>query len=412
MRKRLKNFLIAAILISLIPIFGIFFYFYIFQNSAFEVKQRFAAPNILTEPIEEEGSLIPNGGIERPKPLANPPPIIKAVYLTGWSAGMESRINYLVDLADTTEINAVVIDVKDFSGYLAYDTSVAEAEKYKSEEIKIPDIDALMEKLHEKEIYAIARIVVFQDPVLAGARPDLAVQNKIKLSRVKTASVSTLWYDDKGLAWIDPAAKEAWDYTVAIAKDAADHGFDELNFDYIRFPSDGNLANMAFLFWDGVVPRYGIIRNFLGYLRQELPNIKISIDFFGLSTINTNDLNIGQIIEDAYEYADFVSPMVYPSHYFSGFLGYKNPAVYPYEVVRYSIDRALARLLTFSENRAEARDVKLRPWIQDFDLGAIYDAKAVRAQIQAVHDSLGDEFAGFMLWNPSNVYTKEALVSF
>ncbi|MDP3052372.1 MAG: putative glycoside hydrolase [bacterium] len=374
--------------------------------------------------------------IENQKPLADAPEIIKAIYFTGWSAGNSAKIKYLIDLKKTTEINAVVIDLKDYSGYVGYDIQVPEVEKYEAKEIKIPFINRLVKQLHDEGIYVIARITVFQDPRLAKARPDLTVESK------KTGGS---WLDNKKLAWIDPAAKDAWDYNIAIAKDAASRGFDELNFDYIRFPSDGDLEDMGFPFWqktrtDADLTRTNaetkseVIRNFFKYLRQQLPGVKISADLFGLTTINQDDLGIGQIIEDAFEYFDFVSPMVYPSHYASGFLGYKNPALYPYEVIKYSLDSAIKRLIEYSRpqiavsvssstavssvtasstNNQQTFDYpmksKIRPWLQDFNLGATYDASMITKQIQATQDSLGDNFNGWMLWNPSNVYIREAL---
>ena len=366
--------------------------------------------------------------IENQKPLANPPEIIKAIYLTSWSAGNSVKIKYLIDLAKTTEINAVVIDIKDYSGYVAYDTQVPEVEKYNAKEIRIPLINRLIKQLHDEGIYVIARITIFQDPRLSQARPDLTIKSK------KTGNS---WLDNKKLNWIDPAAKEAWNYDIAIAKEAASRGFDELNFDYIRFPSDGDLNDMDFAFWDKKTPKSLVLRNFFKTLRQELAGTKISADLFGLATVNQDDLGIGQIIEDAFEYFDFVSPMVYPSHYASGFLGYKNPALYPYEVVKYSLDSGIKRLInygrlqtatstasstiasstvtSFTINQLVADHpiitAKLRPWLQDFNLGADYTAAMVKKEIQAVRDSLGDNFSGWMLWNPSNIYTKGAFES-
>ncbi len=334
------------------------------------------------------------------------PETVKAVYVTSWSASRESYIDYLIDIAGSTEINGVVIDIKDWSGYVAYDSAVPEVEKYKAKSIRIKDISSLIDKLHKEGIYVIARITVFQDPVLAKARPDLAIHSKNKLSALGVFSFSTLWLDNSGLAWIDPSAKESWDYNIAIAKEAVELGFDEINFDYIRFPSDGNLKDINFPLWDQSAPKHLVMKDFFGYLRQELPDVKLSIDLFGLSTVNFDDLGIGQIIEDSFEYFDYICPMVYPSHYARGFLGYQNPAAYPYEVVKYSMDSAFKRLSIFSQ--LKKTNARLRPWLQDFNLGAVYDAGMVRAQIEAVYDSTKDDFTGFMLWNSSNVYTEEA----
>lgn len=293
--------------------------------------------------------------IENQKPLANPPEIIKAIYFTGWSAGNQAKIKYLIDLKKTTEINAVVIDIKDYSGYVGYDIQVSEVEKYEAKEIKIPQINRLIKQLHDEGIYAIARITVFQDPRLSRARPDLNIKS------VKTGGP---WLDNKKLSWIDPAAKDAWDYNIAIAKEAAGRGFDELNFDYIRFPSDGDLNDMSFPFWQKTrtntddtrtntdtktETKSEVMKIFFKYLREQLPGVKISADLFGLATVNQDDLGIGQVLENAYEYFDYVCPMVYPSHYASGFLGYKNPALYPYEVIKYSLDAGIQRLMTYNQ---------------------------------------------------------------
>ena len=361
-----------------------------------------------------------------PKPLANPPDPIRAVYFTGWSAGIESRVEYLIDLHKATTVNAVVIDIKDYSGYIAYRTGVADANKYGAVRVMFRNIDALVSRLHREGIYVIARITCFQDPVLAAARPDLAVHRVSKLPRDRSGPLTrdSLWLDRKGLAWLNPASPPAWAYLVAIAKDAVSHGVDEVNFDYIRFPSDGNLKDMYFPNWDSKTPKHIVIRSFFRYLRQELPDARISADLFGLTTVNDDDLGIGQVIEDAYGSFDYVCPMVYPSHFARKFLGFPNPAARPYEVVNYSIKEAGDRLAEFSKPPApdlkggasddppaapKMKAAKLRPWLQDFNMGATYDAPAVRAEIKAVQNALGGNFAGWMMWSPSNIYTRQAL---
>ncbi len=346
-----------------------------------------------------------------PKPLENPPTEIKAVYATNWSAATPSRLNYLVDLIDGTELNAIVVDIKDYSGYVGYDTAVPEAEKYNAEEVRISDIDSLIRRLHEKNIYAIARTTIFQDPRLALARPDLAVQDK---------TTGGVWKDRKGLSWMDPASREVWDYNIAIVRDALSHGFDEINFDYIRFPSDGDIDATDYPFWDEVTPASSVMRDFFRYLRQELPDARLSADLFGQTTVNYDDMGIGQIIEYAYESFDYVAPMIYPSHYISSFLNLGNPAAYPYEVVKYSMDSAVARLINYNQQLATTTlttnnyqlKTKLRPWLQAFDLGAAYTPEMVREEIQATYDAATSSPAllnGFMLWSPSNVYDRRAL---
>jgi len=327
------------------------------------------------------------------------PEIVKAVYLTSWSAASPYMTNYVIDLAKNTEINSVVVDIKDWSGYVNYNTEVSEVEKYNAERYLISDIKALVEKFHKNEIYVIARISVFQDPILAWSRPDLAVRRK--------SDDSLLWLDRMGLAWIDPSSKEAWDYNIAIAKDVLNQGFDELNFDYIRFPSDGDLGDLSFSLWNSTsTTRVSVIKDFYSYLRQNIPNGVLSADLFGLST-ESSDLGIGQKIEYAYQYFDFVCPMVYPSHYAQGYTGYENPAEYPYEVIKNAMEKGLVKLIDFKNTTST--NAKLRPWLQDFDLGAEYGEEEVKLEIKAVKDALGDNFSGFMLWSPENFYTRGAL---
>ena len=300
-------------------------------------------------------------------------------------------------------------------------TSYTELElpkKYNAVEVRIPKLNSLIKRLHDEGIYAIARVSVFQDPRLALARPELALQS---------SSTKKNWLDNKGLAWIDPAAKEAWDYNIAIAKEALERGFDEINFDYIRFASDGNLNDILYPLWDGKSFKNAVIESFFKYLRSELSGAIISADLFGLVTVNNDDLGIGQHLEDAFPYFDYIAPMVYPSHYFTGFMGLQSPAKYPYEVIKYSMDFALNRLNNF-RNKILAQNsstttppsifdpeklAKFRPWLQDFDLGADYNETMVKREIQAVYDSATTtgvaEINGWMLWNASNVYTKGAL---
>lgn len=405
------KYYIAVFLILITIIVGLFFLFFpksVLKIKSLVLKTNLADEDFLSSNFEITSDTDSDIG-ESKKQLPHQSEIIKAIYLTSWSASKEEYVDYVINIAKTTEINAVVIDIKDFSGYIAYNTMVPEVEEYNTEQIRISNIDSLIQKFHEEKIYVIARITIFQDPLLARARPDLAIHSKSKLSSSasSTLSFSSLWFDNMGLAWIDPAARESWDYNISIAKDAVKHGFDELNFDYVRFPSDGNLQDMSFPFWDKDIPKHIVIREFFKRLRQELPDIKISIDLFGLSTISSNDLGIGQIIEDAFKYFDYVSPMVYPSHYADGFIGYQNPAEHPYEVVKYSMEGAFEKLMSYKQS--QKTNVQLRPWLQDFNLGAIYDAEMVKSEIRAVHDAGGDNFKGFMLWNSLNVYTIEAL---
>jgi len=351
------------------------------------------------------------------------PAVVKAIYMTGWSAGSSLYLNYLSNLFTTTEINSVVIDIKDSSGYVYYNSGVPEVKKYKLYNYSIRDIDALVKFFHDKNIYVIGRISVFEDPMYSKNRKDLAVYDTEKTTDILNP---ILWEDHKGLSWVDPSSKEVWDYNIALAKDAILHGFDEINFDYIRFPSDGDFSNMGFPLWDKKTSRQKVIKDFFAYLRGQLPTEILSVDLFGLTTVSRDDLGIGQVLEDALEYFNYVSPMVYPSHYADGFIGFENPAEHPYEVARYSVGTSYYRrkILLLEEiikqkkfeNSSNSNFEidnnligKIRPWFQDFNLGADYTADMVKLEIKAAEEFLKDDYVGFMLWNPYNRYTKEAI---
>lgn len=410
MKKTLWVFVIALCAL------GVFFVFAQERKvgMSFEGIQQNTQPEeapLPDQPNEEEIS-------QRPTKLENPPEIIRALYLTSWSGGSTKKLNYVIDLAKRSPINAVVIDIKDYSGYVSYDTDVSDLERYGAEEKRILDIDNTIRTLHDAGIYVIARVTVFQDPLLAEARPDLAVQD----SR-SSLEDPTPWKDRKGISWVDSSSREVWDYNIAVARDAIAHGFDEINFDYIRFPSDGNLETMRFSSWDKTRPMHEVIREFFAYLHERVNEVPISADLFGLTTTAMDDLGIGQVIEDAYEYFDFVSPMVYPSHYAPGSYGYAKPALYPYEIVYGSLLGAMKRLyppsvLIASSTTSTTQEIapekkfiaKLRPWLQDFDLGADYTADMIQAQIRATRDATKDDYVGYMLWAPSNVYTQGGII--
>ncbi|MEK7508148.1 MAG: putative glycoside hydrolase [Patescibacteria group bacterium] len=389
------------------------------QNPIASIPTSSATPSVVPSGVIKTSS----GDIINQIPMANPPAVVKGIYLTAWSAGSVSRLNSLIALIKRTELNAVVIDVKDYSGYLSYVvSSTLTRDSGAFREIRIPHPNAVIKRLHDERIYVIARITAFQDPILAKAHPEWALKDK------KTGEI---WKDKSGLEWMDPAAEPVWKYISSIAKDGIDRGFDEINFDYVRFASDGDLSNIEFPFWDGKTPRRKIIENFFNFLRSDLGDAKLSADLFGLTAVNLDDMGIGQILEDAYENFDYVSPMIYPSHFAAGFLGYQNPAKNPYEIIKYSMDHAIERLtmlttttietigtstvkktITRGRTPGEQFRAKLRPWLQDFDLGAKYDSVMVKNQINAVYDSGGsstEKFAGWLLWNPANVYTEAAL---
>ena len=351
-----------------------------------------------------------NGDIPNQARLASPPEVVKAIYATGWSAGSVNRMDALIKMIDETELNAIVIDIKDYSGFISYyidDPLIVQSGALK--ELRISKINNLVKKLHDKNIYIIGRISVFQDPILAKAHPECAI---------KSSKTGDVWRDRKGLAWMDPASEGVWNYDLAIAKDALERGFDEVNFDYVRFPSDGELGSMSYPFWKKDIPMEDVIENFFKYLRLNLPQAKISADLFGLVTSAKDDLGIGQVFEKALPYFDYIMPMVYPSHYASGAMGFKNPAEHPYEVVKNAIAEANKRLMEYNTSQIDGlssstvaihprSEAKIRPWLQDFDLGTTYTAEMIREQIKASDESGG---SGWSLWDPKNIYTESALL--
>ncbi|MBX4200963.1 putative glycoside hydrolase [Candidatus Parcubacteria bacterium] len=400
---KLKNFIFLFICLGIFLISVVLVFTNHIQNATRAVSsQLFVYSSSVSSVLHPE---------EAPIPLAVIPSVIKSVYVTGWSAGSQKYNTYLQSLFTTTQINAVVVDIKDNEGFVSYNTAAPKALEYGAYHGQIRNINSLINSFHNKGIYVIGRIVLFEDPVLAHRRPDLAIYDT---SKTPPGGVHVPWRDNNGVAWMDPAQKEVLDYNIEIAKDALLHGFDEINFDYVRFPTDGRNSTMGFSAWDGITPKHVVMKTVFQRLRAGLPNARISADIFGQVTSNTDDMGIGQLFEDALPYFDVISPMVYPSHYITGFLGYKNPADYPYEMVKFAIDSAIARKKVYDavNNKLDMPPVasaKIRPWLQDFNVGAMYDAKKIRGEIQAVVDATGPDFAGYMLWNPLNRYTKEAV---
>ncbi|MBI1754861.1 hypothetical protein HYR65_01085, partial [Candidatus Azambacteria bacterium] len=269
------------------------------------------------------------------------PASVKALYVTMHTAGIAQKMEKLIDLAKRTEVNAMVIDVKGSQGELAFDYL---------------DLKKLNEQLHEAGIWTIARIVVFQDNGAVKRVPDAMIQNKN----------GGVWRDPRGFAWLDPAAVEGWNYILDVSKRALDAQFDEINYDYIRFPSDGRLDRAAYPAWKENIPKSKVIADFAKKARETLkayaPDMTLSMDMFGYAFLSNGDLGIGQQLEDLIEPFDGVYPMVYPSHYRAGNFGFANPAEHPYEVVKGTLEKGLER---FGE-KGMVYAKKIRPWLQAF----------------------------------------------
>ncbi len=331
-----------------------------------------------------------------PPPIAHvkPPEHMKAIYMTSWVAGTKDWRNELLEFVKKTEVNALVIDIKDYTGTVSFDTEDSEIKAMGAESIRIRDLRDFIKTLHQNNIYVIGRIAVFQDPLFTKAHPAESVQTK----------TGAVWKDRKGLSFVDPSSAMFREYIVKISKISERAGFDELNFDYIRFPSDGDMKNIAFPL-SGTSPKPDVLEQFFKNLHSDLKDIGIptSADLFGMTMTNKDDLNIGQVLERAAPYFDYIDPMVYPSHYPPTYQGFANPAEHPYDIIYSSMKSGIERL-----RAAGISPQKIRPWLQDFDMGADYDAKKVRAQIQATYDA---GLTSWLMWDPSNKYTRDAYLS-
>lgn len=322
------------------------------------------------------------------------PDSIRGVYLNAWTAGSSRRLAQLLALADTTEINTFVIDIKDATGYVSHRSALpAVAAAGATGEIRITDLGALLRNLEQHGIYPIARIVVVKDPKLIAHQPELAVQD----------TAGGVWVDSKGFVWLNPWDRRTLDYHLDLAREVVEFGFPEIQWDYIRFPDapQSDLQRAEFPGQAGV--RANAIRRFLEQARSSLDSLgaRSTADVFGVTTTFRRDVGIGQVWESFIDVVDAALPMVYPSHYWTGSFGIDDPNAHPYEIVFEAMNDAVAR----SASITGAGEVV--PWLQDFSLGEPrYGAVEVRSQIQAVYDAGLEDW---VLWNPGSRYTAAAL---
>ncbi len=346
-------------------------------------KQR---PNYLAE-------IIPQGLATinlPPPPPGEPPAAVKGLYVNAWIFG-SSRLYDLVALADTTEVNAFVIDVKDGTGYVTYRSSVPVAEAIGANGwARAPDVRRRLSVLREHGIYAIARIVVAKDTLLATHKPHWAVHDVD----------GGLWRDRFGGAWVDAYRDSVWIYAADLAAEAVLLGFREIQLDYVRFPDEKAelLEQAIFPAREPGESRRAAIRRNLTLVKDRIKalGVPLTVDAFGLTTSAQGDLGIGQNWEDLLAVADIVLPMVYPSHYYKGAYGFSFPNAEPYGIVRRALEDGLRR----AANVAGA--AQIRPYLQSFSIRRVrYTAVEVRAQIAAVEDVGLTEW---VLWNASGRY--------
>ena len=330
------------------------------------------------------------------------PEVVRGVYLTSNTAGSTTRRGEVFDLIERTELNAAVIDIKTAKGLLAYPAGVPLAQEAGLITENYYDLDEILTDARTRRIYTIARLPVFEDPALAAARPDMAL----------TTKGGGFWLTHRGVAWLDPTNRDVWKYASDLVRDALARGFNEVQLDYVRFPSDGALSDTVYDNWSEAsgVPKYEIIGAFYDYIREQNPEAMISADLFGLtmdaSPREDSDLSIGQRLRDGLRNFDIISPMIYPSHYGAFYAGYQNPAQAPGPVIAETMDAARPFLETLPYPEEASDFNQIRPWLQDFNLGAIYTPAMVRAQIDEV-EARGAE--GWLLWDPANTYTEAAL---
>jgi hypothetical protein len=318
-------------------------------------------PDIALEPFQVQGIYIPFGLLYLPE-----------------------RVRELMDLVERTELNAIVVDVKSDRGRLAYPSQVPLAQELEAELPGHMDLQALLRLCQNRGLYTIARMVVFADPQLAAGRPDLAVKTP----------AGEFWADRKGLYWVDPFRQEVWDYNTALAKEVAEMGFDEVQVDYVRFPSDGDIHNTRYSKPSTPEGRTGAIGDFFACFQEILRPLGVftSADVFGLTVwVEEGDMGIGQRVEDIAPYVDYLCPMVYPSTFAPGGLGYANPALHPYQVVYRSYQKGTTRTET-----------RIRPWLQHFSIrGVEYTLERLLAQKQAAIDA---DACGWTFWSARGVY--------
>jgi len=395
--KNIRSIYILLIVILTAFVVGLGIYSY----SSFSIVKKSSEQ---ITPAKQSDTAVKQDNKEKQIPPVLPKYKVKGIYLTGWSAGNQAKINHFINLLSRTELNTLVIDVKDDLGRISYRSEVPLAKEIgASNTVMISDVRTLMKKLKESNIHTIARIVTFKDPILAEKKPDFSLKT----------TTGDIWRDRNKAAWLDPFNEDSWSYSIDLAKEAVKIGFDEVQFDYVRFPADGKVKNLSYNKSGSTLNLTIPINAFLAKAKSEMSQlgVPVSVDIFGIVTTNIGDIErIGQDLETIGKNSDYLSPMVYPSHY--GFGEYKiaKPDFEPYKIVYKSLSTANERLNKIKENHAN-----IRPYLQDFTASWLgrgnfkkYTAEDVKSQIKAVYDS---GFEEWILWNAGNKYNESALLA-
>ena len=315
----------------------------------------------------------------RPRPL---PVEVRGVHVTAVLASLPGKLDEYVSLKKHG-LNTIELDVKDEGGEVAFTPAGVPLARKSGAAQNYYDPRRVADKLHRNGIYLIGRVVVFQDPYLARARPDFAIRRRD----------GSVWTTDAGLAWVNPYDRRVWDYAVSIAAAAARAGFDEIMLDYIRFPSDGDVAGAVYP-GKTSVPRGELMASFVAYAKQRLApyGVRVSTALFGLAA--TRDMRLGQVPRWISQHVDHVNPMAYPALYGGGELGIVSPSAEPGETV--------FRTLVDYKRQVRNSRAQLIPWIQDWN----YEPEQVLQQVRAARLQGAK---GYLLWNARGVYTKQAL---
>ena len=305
---------------------------------------------------------------------------VKGIYLSGYHFLKEEKIDPIIDILSKTVVNTIVLDVKTDNGHLLYDSEILEVEELKNERIKY-DTQTLNSFKDEFNIYLIGRVVAFQDPIFSRTYPESAITD------ISTSKP----YSQDGQYFLDPSDSTSREYILNVALEACSLGFDEIQFDYIRYP-DTSYQGLVFDEESNFENRTKNINTFLQNATDLLHDngCLTSADIFGYVLNAKNDNGIGQYLETIVNTVDFISPMVYPSHYSKGSFGYSYPNNFPYEVVTAALNNGLSR---------GVQEKSLRPFLQGF----WHSSEDVRLNIKAAEDKGLD----WIIWNNSSVYDED-----
>jgi hypothetical protein len=334
--------------------------------------------------------------------VPSPIPVqVKGIYVTALSA-VSKKMDKLVEAVQRTEINAMVIDIKNDEGKITYKMDSELVQQYGSDTNVISDIKTLISKLKNKNIYLIARIVAFKDPYLA---------KKKKMLAIKKAD-GTLYYDNMNGCWVNPYKKDVWEYLIEVASQAVKIGFDEIQFDYMRFPTDGAVSKLNYGKAAKSKTKEQIIAEFAKYASDKLKplGVFVSADVYGAIIMSSVDAAVvGQAYAELSKYLDYICPMIYPSHFGEGNFGIKYPDLEPGNIIRKVLEASNTRLSSIPKGEHKAT---VRPWLQDFTAKWVkphitYGGKEVRAQIDGVYAA---GYAEWILWNSSCNYSMDGLL--